>query len=280
MGRPRPNGRNKTISVRTTQKDAPLTKIVMTEEESAHDREISLKLDVMRAELKNHPADGERWVAYGDFIVKHFCDVREAIRAFERAAELLPRWDNRVRLGEALVLSGKTEEGLATMRASIAEKPRSSAYCILASVYANLDMLEKARTACEEAIELDENCEEAYYLLAEYSRKQSREEAIGLYRKAIEIDPDYELAWQGLGSLLTGTDNTLREGIDALKKAVELNSGDGWAWVFLANAYWKADELDDAEDCYQRAIAAYPDYEDIRRWHDQFLAAREQERDE
>lgn len=248
----------------------------MSEEESAHDREISLKQQAMLADLKEHPSDGKRWVAYGDFIVNHFYDVQEAIRAFERAGELLPRWDNRVRLGDALVRSGKTEEGLAAMHASIAERPKSTSYCYLAGVYEYLDMLDEARAAARKAIELDDTFEEPYFLLARYSRKTSPEEAIELYRNAIGIDPDYQLAWQGLGSLLVGSGKR-REGIEALKKAVDLKSDDGWAWLFLANAYEGLGQPDDADECYQRAMIAFPDYEDVKRWYDEFLESRDEE---
>jgi len=54
----------------------------------------------------------------------------------------------------------------------------------------------------EEAIQLDRNYEEAYFILAKLEKESRPEVAKHLLRRAIDIDPEYLNAHQELGNLL------------------------------------------------------------------------------
>jgi superkiller protein 3 len=132
-------------------------------------------------------------------------------------------------------------------------------------------MLNQAEAACREAIHIEPSFEEAHYLLGEALRFQSRnDEAIAAYRKAIELDEDYQAAWHGLGWVLTDNMDLLEEGIEALMRAVALRPDDGWPMIKLANTHWKAGRLAEADEWYRKAIAAFPKYEEFKRFYCDF----------
>ncbi len=228
------------------------------------------QLAVYHAKLRDDPDDGAVWLEYGDFVDEEYELPDEVVRAYENAAKLLPKRDLRLRLGSAYVNAGKSDVGIALIRDSVADNPRAHGFCFLADAYLQLGDYESARSASKRAIAEDPSFEEGYYLLGEATRHFSQEEAIGYFRAAIKKDESYALAWQALGKELAANNDTLCEAILALRKAIELNPEDGWAMVFLANALWRMDRTDEAENWYQRAVSVFPDCDDVKRSYAQF----------
>jgi len=82
--------------------------------------------------------------------------------------------------------------------------------------------------------------------------KESARAASQYFRQAIEIDPDYALAWAGLGSLLmpkyisSGSATDLEEGIHALQRAMRLDPALGEPYSYLAYMYTQQRHFDEA----------------------------------
>jgi tetratricopeptide (TPR) repeat protein len=224
--------------------------------------------------LKQNPRDGLLWLDYAEFLDEECDNPEKTSHAFERAQQLLPDVDIRPRIGTAYDRAGEFGRGIALIQESLKETPRPSGYCILADVYLRNDMNHEAIHACQKALELDQDYEEAYYLLGEAVRHSSRERAIQYYHQAIMRDPDYQLAWQTLGRELVAGKDTIEDGILALCRAVELNPEDGWAKIFLANALARLGKDDEADESYKAAIAAFPEYPAFRTWYAEFLSKR------
>ena len=232
---------------------------------------IAVQLAAYRTKLELEPSNGVLWLEYGDFVAEEYDLPHETVRAYENAAKLLPKKDIRARIGAAYVDAGDSDVGLALIKQSVTENPRAHAFCILAGAYLKMADYESAKKAAEQAIILDSEFEEAYYLLGDATRHFSHEDAIGSFRAAIERDASYALAWQALGRELATDSATLDEAILALRRAVELDPKDGWAMAYLANSLWKRDCTNEAAQWYERAIGVFPDCEDVRRWYEQFL---------
>lgn len=86
-------------------------------------------------------------------------------------------------------------------------------------------------------------------------------EARRLYQNAIEIDPQFAQAYSRLAdtynSLTTSgweTNATLKETLEAARKAVALDSGDNWARLALAWAHLRGQEFDEAEEQFEKAL--------------------------
>jgi len=232
------------------------------------------KLDDFRSRLEREPDNGLLWIEYGDFVREQNENPEKVIYAYERARDLLPNNDMRLRLGAAYAEAERFEEGVSLIKESLAEHPRSHGFCKLADVYFQYYMYADAKDACEKAIELDDAFEEAYYLMGKAVRHESHEQAIRYFKEAISRDHEYHLAWRALGSSLAADDTKLQEAIEALRQAITLDPEDGWSKVYLANIFWRMDKYDDADRWYREAIDTYPDLDDVKRWYQEFLDER------
>lgn len=229
------------------------------------------KLENFRVRLSQEPHNGILWFEYGDFLDEECDNPDKTIYAFEKARDLLPDADVRLRLGAAYDRGGQSEKGISLIRESLKENPRPHGYCILADVYIKNGMYQDAISACEKALELEPDFEEAYYLLGNATKHKSRNKAVEYYREAVRLDSEYQLAWQALGSLLTGSKGTVEDGISALRKASELDAEDGWARIFIANALWMTGKNKEADEQYKLAIDTFPEYSEFRKWYAEFL---------
>ncbi len=94
---------------------------------------------------------------------------------------------------------------------------------------------------------------------------QANEQAIRQFKTAIDLDPDYALAWAGLGDAYSQK-NTLYgyefawndSSIAAGEKAIALDPTSSEAYKALANAYNYAKQYDRAFELLQKAVALNP----------------------
>jgi tetratricopeptide (TPR) repeat protein len=113
-----------------------------------------------------------------------------------------------------------------------------------------------ARESFKNAINADPNYEESYYNLAVIEDRPS--DAITLFHKAIEIDPEYQAAHRELGRVLKQSQR-YREAEYHLRRSLELDDSDGRAYIYLGNLLWTKNELGAAEGAFNRAIEVWPD---------------------
>ena len=94
--------------------------------------------------------------------------------------------------------------------------------------------------------------------------EESTRVADDYYRRAVAVDPQYALAWAGLGSLLmprllaTGSVTGLEESIAALQRALELDPALSEPYVYLAYLSAMQFRLDEAIDFARTAIEHDP----------------------
>jgi len=136
---------------------------------------------------------------------------------------------------------------------AIALEPSASAYTLLGVTFAYSDDSDSARRAFKRAIELDDKYEEAYYNLAglpDTDLKQQRQ----LYRKAIQLDPDYAIAHQAIGII----EHKLRNIATAayhFRRAVDLDPLNVFSHLYLANALAVQEDFQAAELEFRAALA-------------------------
>jgi tetratricopeptide (TPR) repeat protein len=228
---------------------------------------------------EEQPENGEMWFEYARFL-RDQCDNPDlTAKAFEKAQQYLPDQDLRLWLGSAYANAGEFDRGISLLQAYVQEKPCAHGYVFLSEALRQADRIEEAKKSLETAISIEPTFEEPYFLLGRLVKEDSRETALNYFRKAISIDPDYQLAWHELGATLIKEEDTLEEGIEALRRAISLNPEDGWSHECLAIAFRKAGKLEDADAEYKRAIEAYPDYSLFKEYYADFLAIRNEELD-
>lgn len=122
-----------------------------------------------------------------------------------------------------------------------------------------------ALTHLERALELDSNSVEAlfrlgvaYVDLADIDGDESKFEAAEkVYRRAIEIKPDFTMAYYNLSNSLD-RQGKLSEAIEALKNVIRLEPERGEACYRLGTLLVRAGELTDAENNLRKAIQLDP----------------------
>jgi eukaryotic-like serine/threonine-protein kinase len=96
--------------------------------------------------------------------------------------------------------------------------------------------------------------------------KESARIATEHFRKAVVIDPNYALAWAGLGGLLmpkyiaSGLAQDLNEGVTALQRAMALDPSMGEPYVFLAYMYVRQHRYDEAIAAAYTAVDRDPGF--------------------
>jgi tetratricopeptide (TPR) repeat protein len=113
-----------------------------------------------------------------------------------------------------------------------------------------------ASASLERALEIDHSYEEAYYNLGMLSRDDGQR-AVGLFRKAVELDPAYGIAHRELGWALRKLD-AHDEAELHLRRALELDDSDGWAHIYLGNLLW-AKNSEAAERSFLNAVRHWKD---------------------
>jgi tetratricopeptide (TPR) repeat protein len=141
---------------------------------------------------------------------------------------------------------------------------------MLGAVYVKLENIPRAVASFEEALEVDENYEEAMYNLAVLKADDMPLEAIELLERAIEIDPDYAIAHQKLGTLHQMQRDVVRAEYH-FRRAVDSNPADYWNYLYLANALAVQNKDEEAEGLYEFATRLHPDIEGGREIFANFL---------
>jgi TolB-like protein/Tfp pilus assembly protein PilF len=106
-------------------------------------------------------------------------------------------------------------------------------------------------------------------------------EAVGYFQQAVELDPEFALAWVGLADSLQlrMAYAALPEDVErpkvqaAINLALELDERLGEAYASLGLVQWGRNELADAEVAYKRALELNPNYATAHHWYAIFLSS-------
>ena len=78
-------------------------------------------------------------------------------------------------------------------------------------------------------------------------------EAIPLFRKALDMEPENPLLWLNLGIAQQKTGG-YSEAIDSFHRAIVIDGDLGEAWFSLGLIYYETEEFELAEECYRSAL--------------------------
>ncbi len=189
-------------------------------------------------------------------------DPRRAVELAKKAVQLAPQeWNFWNTLGVAYRNGGQLDEAENSFRKAIRLKADWP------SAHYNLRLTLQAKGQLNEAIaefnkELELEPENAgkhndlAWLLATCPDPKVRDpqRAVELAKKAIKLAPGADGFWKTLGAAHSRSGNW-KAAVQALKQAMELHKGgDGFDWFFLAMAYWRLGEKDQARQWYDRAV--------------------------
>ena len=177
--------------------------------------------------------------------------------AFKRMAEL--------QVGLNLADLDKQDEAVAQLRKLIAADPDDMrGYLGLGSVYAAKENFRAAAEVYDTAVArlktpARENWNIFYQRGIAYERLKEWPKAEPNFKKALELYPDQPQVLNYLGYSWIDMDRNLEEGLDLIRKAVDLRPSDGYIVDSLGWAYYKLGRFDEAVTELERAVSLKPE---------------------
>ncbi|MEF2552397.1 tetratricopeptide repeat protein [Aurantimonas sp. A2-1-M11] len=176
--------------------------------------------------------------------------------AYRRTAEL--------QIGLDLWYSEQKEEARAHLERAVRSYPEDpKAYMALADVLAADKDYAPAAEALDTAIELTEASGEPSWNLyyqrgIAFERTDQWDKAETDFRRALELSPDQPQVLNYLGYSWVDMNENLQEGLDMIRKAVELRPNDGYIIDSLGWAYYRLGRYDEAVEQLERAVLITP----------------------
>ncbi len=202
--------------------------------------------------------DPEIFCRFGDLAMR-LGKISEAETAFRSASEIDPELRGAYSLRGILYLENeRLEEAVEQFEHSLKIEKTASILTLLGVAHLELGLNGNAISDLEEAIRLDASYEEAYYNLGLAYRESQPSKSIELFERALEIDREYAHAHRELGWVYRGLDR-YPESEYHLRRAIELDDKDGWAYIYLGNTLWAEGDLVSAEEFFKTSMAVWPD---------------------
>ncbi len=152
-------------------------------------------------------------------------DLDQAKRSFEKAIQHdAKRWEAHERLAHIASLEGRHDDAM-RIYADLARTDARMAdvRTNLATLYLDMNRLDEARTAAEEALEIDDRHVGALNAIGIVCRRTKKPaEAVEFFKRALDIDPDREHVWHNLGLVHEDLGNG-PAAVKAYENAVRLN---------------------------------------------------------
>jgi len=184
---------------------------------------------------------------------------KEAIPCFEKAIKIEPKLaSSHKKLGQTLASAGRGEEADEAFEVYFKEDPNIGMIAIgIEHQRAGRD--EEALECFRQALRKYPDSVDAMRFLATAYFKQNEiySDAEALLRRAVEIAPDFALAWGDLGHALLKSQKPV-EAIEAYKQALKLLPENYIAWTQLARAQSLAGYPEKSAKAYQKSLEINP----------------------
>ncbi len=203
-------------------------------------------------------------------------NIHFAIQLFQRAIEVDPRYASAYAgLSESYaylflyfernkILLDKAIE--ASLKAMMYDATLSEAYAALALAQYNGNSLAEATTAGEKAVELGPNNFTGIWILGRIYHSTDRdEEAVELYKRVIELNPDFYSAYMDLcGSYeklgyKEKLDEMLKTSAEAYPRYLAQHPDDARAYIFFATVLVQLGRIDEGKIQSAKALELSPD---------------------
>jgi tetratricopeptide (TPR) repeat protein len=163
------------------------------------------------------------------------------------------------RLAELLSLVGRNQEAESMFKDSLASDPQKQALAN-AMEHANQGELGKAEEIYRSVLREHPNNVDALRLLGVLNvRREQYHEASALFRRAVEVAPDFWKAWINLGTALS-EQQKFDEAEEAYKQALELQPGSAHTLERLGANAMKASDLDQSIDWLEQSLKISPNH--------------------
>ncbi|MFH0775934.1 MAG: tetratricopeptide repeat protein [bacterium] len=181
----------------------------------------------------------------------------EAIARFLLAAKQNPYYKEAYyKLGDVYYQKGDYKEAILYLKEAIkVDENYLDALNLLGLAYEADTRIDLALACWQKCLKIDPlNLTSHYNLAGGFYKKGKITDAIFEYKKIIEIDPDYILAWIGLGTIYWKEKDLIDEAINCFKEAEKIDPASPLPAINLGDVYFNQKKLDTAEHSYKKAL--------------------------
>ena len=200
--------------------------------------------------------------------------VKEALACFDKALQLLPRFDAAwLDKGVALAQLGREKEALACYEKALEINPHSAhAWYNRGILQQNQGATEEALASYDRAVTLNPFHDAAWLNKGVILRKQLRsKEAIACYDKVLAINSKSAVAWYNRGFALKQLGHSQEE-IFCYDRALSIDPQYVDAWLNRGVALRKLNRLIEALACYNKILEVQPKHPDA--WYNKGVVLR------
>ncbi|QKV18928.1 tetratricopeptide repeat protein [Oricola thermophila] len=198
-------------------------------------------------------------------IAERLGDPQRAIDFYDRIPDTSPLGRlAHLQKGLNLADMDRNEEAKEILAAAIEEDPGEyRGYLALGGVHASLKEYEEAAALYERAIANIDTNEPMYWPLyyrmgIAYERTKQWDKAEAAFKRALELSPDQPDVLNYLGYSWIDMNINLEEGLDMIRKAVEMRPRDGYIVDSLGWAYYRLGRFEDAVAELEKATDLRP----------------------
>jgi len=182
-----------------------------------------------------------------------------AFEEIEKAYQKYPK-DRMIGIVRATILAdmGRSGEAVAAIQAVMAGQTNRDSYLTLAQVYDRAKRYDLMAEALDEAEKLSKSDQERADVLfmkgARYERLKQYGKAEQAFRQVLQLTPDNASAMNYLGYMFAERNIRLKEALQLISKALELEPGNGAYLDSLGWVYYRMERLQEAESCLLQAV--------------------------
>lgn len=193
-----------------------------------------------------------------------------ALEASEKAVQAYPESRGLATERASLLASmGEVSAAVALLQPFLDNTPRDRGiWLALSQIHLRAKQFEQARQAVEKAKGLSDSKEEFEYIHflngSIWEREGQHGRAEEAFRKALEINPNSAMALNYLGYMLADLGIRLKESVNYIQRALQMEPNSGAYLDSLGWAYYRQERWDLAEQYLQRAVQYLPSDPTIR----------------
>ncbi|NET43635.1 tetratricopeptide repeat protein [Okeania sp. SIO2B3] len=182
----------------------------------------------------------------------------EAIAAYREAIALAPNWEElKQYLADA---ENQLQQKIANGQQKQEADGKLTTVGQSGKVLAVQEKSDLEKVAVDETIKVDKNLADDYHLQGDaLVEKGEKEEAIKVYRKAVEIQPELWEVHHKLGNLLQEIGEQ-KEAVTAYNESIQLNPNFCWSYNNLGDVLVRLEKWEEAIASYQKAIELDPNF--------------------
>lgn len=217
--------------------------------------------DLALGMIGQYPKHGFAWKVLGAIYQANH-SVEEALKAFEKAAELLPDdYEVQYNLANCLYDQNDFDNAVFHYKRAIKLNPNfAQAHYNLANIFRSQELWPKAEASYLAALKINPKNAVICLNLAQMYYEQKRfSEAIDCYQNTIKIEPDNAVPHMVLGVIYKETGQLAQAELH-YRKALELNQEYVEAYSNLGILLKETGRNQEAEDVYRKALNLQPDF--------------------